>query len=105
MWEKFNKTKKMIELSRETSDTITSSVENWKSYLNTASQFYKYSFDDQIMIYAQRPDCTACASIPIWNKKMLRWVKSGSKGIALIREQNQKPYLTYVFALEDTLLS
>ncbi len=105
MWEKFNKTKKMIELSRETSDTITSSVENWKSYLNTASQFYKYSFDDQIMIYAQRPDCTACASIPIWNKKMLRWVKSGSKGIALIREQNQKPYLTYVFALEDTMTS
>ena len=103
MWEKFNKTKKMIELSQETSDTVTSSVENWKSYLNTASQFYKYSFDDQIMIHAQRPDCTACASIPIWNKKMLRWVKSGSKGIALIREKNQKPYLTYVFALEDTI--
>ena len=103
MWEKFNKTKKMIELSQETSDTVTSNVENWKSYLNTASQFYKYSFDDQIMIHAQRPDCTACASIPIWNKKMLRWVKSGSKGIALIREKNQKPYLTYVFALEDTI--
>lgn len=103
MWQKFNKTKKMIELSRETSDTVTSSVENWKSYLNIASQFYKYSFDDQIMIHAQRPDCTACASIPIWNKKMLRWVKSGSKGIALIREKNQKPYLTYVFALEDTI--
>ncbi len=103
MWEKFNKTKKMIELSQETSDMITSNVENWKNYLNTASQFYKYSFDDQIMIHAQRSDCTACASIPIWNKKMLRWVKSGSKGIALIREQNQKPYLTYVFALEDTI--
>ena len=103
MWEKFNKTKKMIELSQETSDTVTSNVENWKSYLNTASQFYKYSFDDQIMIHAQRPDCTACAFIPIWNKKMLRWVKSGSKGIALIREKNQKPYLTYVFALEDTI--
>ncbi len=103
MWEKFNKTKKMIELSQETSDMITSNVENWKNYLNTASQFYKYSLDDQIMIHAQRSDCTACASIPIWNKKMLRWVKSGSKGIALIREQNQKPYLTYVFALEDTV--
>ena len=103
MWEKFNKTKKMIELSQETSDTVTSNVENWKSYLNTASQFYKYSFDDQIMIHAQSQDCTACASIPIWNKKMLRWVKSGSKGIALIREKNQKPYLTYVFALEDTI--
>ncbi len=105
MWEKFNKTKKMIELSRETSDDVTNSVENWKSYLNTASQFYKYSFDDQIMIHAQRPDCTACASIPIWNKKMFRWVKSGSKGIALIREKNQKPYLTYVFAVEDTINS
>ena len=105
MWEKFNKTKKMIELSRETSDDVTNNVENWKSYLNTASQFYKYSFDDQIMIYAQRPDCTACASIPIWNKKMLRWVKSGSKGIAFIREEKQKPYLTYVFALEDTISS
>lgn len=93
----------MIELARETSDDITSSVENWKNYLNTASRFYKYSFNDQIMIHAQRPDCTACASISIWNKKMLRWVKSGSKGIALIREQNQKPYLTYVFALEDTV--
>ena len=103
MWEKFNKTKKMIELSQETSDTVTSNVENWKSYLNTASQFYKYSFDDQIMIHAQSQDCTACASIPIWNKKMLRWVKTGSKGIALIREQNQKPYLSYVFALEDTI--
>ena len=76
--------------------------ESWKKYLNTASRLYKYPFKDQLLIYAQRPDATACASIEIWNDKMHCWVNKGAKGIALIDEEGS-PYtgLRYVFDISD----
>ncbi len=74
-------------LSAETSREVARNEESWKKYLNTASRLYKYPFKDQLLIYAQRPDATACASIEIWNEKMHCWVNKGAKGIALIDEE------------------
>ena len=89
-------------LSAETSREVTRNEESWKKYLNTASRLYKYPFKDQLLIYAQRPDATACASIEIWNEKMHCWVNKGAKGIALIDEEGS-PYtgLRYVFDISD----
>ena len=89
-------------LSEETSKRVTRNEESWKKYLNTASRLYKYPFKDQLLIYAQRPDATACASIEIWNDKMHCWVNKGAKGIALIDEEGS-PYtgLRYVFDISD----
>ena len=89
-------------LSAETSKEVARNEESWKKYLNTASRLYKYPFKDQILIYAQRPDATACASIEIWNEKMHCWVNKGAKGIALIDEEGS-PYtgLRYVFDISD----
>lgn len=90
-------------LFTDTKEDVLKNISNWQDYLTTASKLYKYSFDDQIMIYAQRPDATACANMEIWNKKMNRWVKRGSKGIALIRQnQGGKPRIEYVFEVSDT---
>ena len=76
--------------------------ESWKKYLNTASRLYKYPFKDQLLIYAQRPDATARASIEIWNEKMHCWVNKGAKGIALIDEEgNTHSGLRYVFDISD----
>lgn len=72
------------ELAGQTARNITRDVDGWKQYLDTASRLYKYKFDEQLLIYAQRPDATACAEMELWNEKMRRWVKAGSKGIALI---------------------
>lgn len=71
-------------LSAETSKEVARNEESWKKYLNTASRLYKYPFKDQLLIYAQRPDATACASIEIWNDKMHCWVNKGAKGIVNI---------------------
>ena len=89
-------------LSAETSKEVARNEESWKKYLNTASRLYKYPFKDQLLIYAQRPDATACASIEIWNEKMHCWVNKGAKGIALIDEEGS-PYtgLRYVFDISD----
>ena len=89
-------------LSEETSKRVTRNEESWKKYLNTASRLYKYPFKDQLLIYAQRPDATACASIEIWNEKMHCWVNKGAKGIALLDEEGS-PYtgLRYVFDISD----
>ena len=89
-------------LSAETSKEVARNEERWKKYLNTASRLYKYPFKDQLLIYAQRPDATACASIEIWNDKMHCWVNKGAKGIALIDEEGS-PYtgLRYVFDISD----
>ena len=76
--------------------------ENWTDYLTTASRLYKYSFADQLMIYAQRPDATACASFDIWNNRMNRYVRRGSKGIALLDQSSSVPRLHYVFDVSDT---
>ena len=89
-------------LSEETAKRVTRNDESWKKYLNTASRLYKYPFKDQLLIYAQRPDATACASIEIWNEKMHCWVNKGAKGIALLDEEGS-PYtgLRYVFDISD----
>ena len=91
------------ELAGQTAHEVTRDADSWKRYLDTASRLYKYSFDDQLLIYAQRPDATACAAMELWNEKMRRWVKAGSKGIALIRDNgNGRPHLEYVFDVADT---
>ncbi len=89
-------------LSEETAKRVTRNDESWKKYLNTASRLYKYPFKDQLLIYAQRPDATACASIEIWNEKMHCWVNKGAKGIALLDEEGS-PFtgLRYVFDISD----
>lgn len=90
------------ELADQTAREVTQNVDNWKHYLHTASRLYKYSFNDQLLIYAQRPDATACAAMEIWNDKMRRWVKAGAKGIALIHEsESGRPRLEYVFDVAD----
>ena len=91
------------ELASHTAQTVTRDVDGWKQYLTTASRLYKYSFSDQLLIYAQRPDATACASMELWNDTMRRWVKPRSKGIALIRTgAGGRPRLEYVFDVADT---
>ena len=91
------------ELASHTAQTVTRDVDGWKRYLTTASHLYKYRFDEQLLIYAQRPDATACASMELWNETMRRWVKPRSKGIALIRKDKRgKPQLEYVFDVADT---
>lgn len=83
-------------LVKEISKQVVYSEKEWKQYLNTASRLYKYPFQDQLLIYAQRPDATACAPIEIWNEIMHCWVNKGAKGIALIDDENYKR-LRYVF--------
>lgn len=90
-------------MAEQAARSIAQDAASWKKYLDMASRLYKYSFDDQLLIYAQRPDAEACASMELWNNKMRRWVKGGSKGIALIRhKEGGKPYLDYVFDVADT---
>ena len=92
------------ELAETTSRQVTQSPEQWRRFLATAGRFYKaYDFDDQLLIYAQKPDATACADMPTWNNKMRRWVNGGSTAIALIRKgYGGKPYLDYVHDVADT---
>jgi len=91
------------ELAGQTARSVTQDAGSWKQYLDTASRLYKYSFDDQLLIHAQRPNAIACAAMEIWNDRMRRWVKPGSKGIALIREnEGGRPHLEYVFDIADT---
>ena len=87
-------------LAEETAKEVVRNEENWRRYLNTASRLYKYSFKEQLLIYAQRPEATACASIEIWNEKMHCWVNKGAKGIALIDEDSFSG-LKYVFDISD----
>ena len=92
------------ELAETTSRQVTQSPEQWRRFLTTAGRFYKaYDFDDQLLIYAQKPDATACADMPTWNNKMRRWVNGGSTAIALVRKgYGGKPYLDYVHDVADT---
>lgn len=78
------KYEKISVLARETAKRISANREEWIRYLDVASRLYKYPFEDQILIYAQRPDATACASLEMWNERMFCWVNRGAKGIALI---------------------
>ena len=87
-------------LAEETAKEVVRNEENWRRYLNTASRLYKYPFKEQLLIYAQRPEATACASIEIWNEKMHCWVNKGAKGIALIDEDSFSG-LKYAFDISD----
>ena len=97
-----NKTQEYLNLAQQTAKELTRYWENWTDYLTTASRLYKYSFADQLMIYAQRPDATACASFDLWNNRMNRYVRRGSKGIALLDQSSSVPCLHYVFDVSDT---
>lgn len=89
-------------LVQEHAVSISSSPGDWMDYMDTASRLYRYSFSDQLLIHAQRPDATACASLELWNEKMLRWVNRGARGIALFDETWQNTKLRYVFDISDT---
>ena len=97
-----NKTEEYLALAQRTANGLTRYWESWTDYLTTASRLYKYPFADQLMIYAQRPDATACADFDIWNNRMNRYVRRGSKGIALLDESSGFPRLHYVFDVSDT---
>ena len=89
-------------LAESHASSISSSPRDWMNYLDTAARLYRYPFMDQLLIHAQRPKATACASLELWNEKMLRWVNRGAKGIALLDETMQKTRLRYVFDIQDT---
>ena len=95
----------VIGLSDRLTSDLTTRRGAWRQYLNTAARVYKYSFADQLLIYGQRPDATACAELPLWNEKMGRWVNRGAHGIALIDTSRRRPRLRYVFDVSDTHLS
>lgn len=90
------------EMANDTLKEITSNSENWIKFLETASNNYKYSFNEQVLIYAQKPNATACADIETWNKRLKRWVNKGAKGIALISIENGRNILRHVFDISDT---
>lgn len=97
-----NKYQLINEMTSETLKEITQNGESWIKFLNTASNNYKYSFNEQVLIYAQKPNATACADIETWNKKLRRWVNKGAKGIALLSMENGRNVLRHVFDISDT---
>ena len=97
-----SKNEEYLALAQRTANGLTRYWESWTDYLTTASRLYKYPFADQLMIYAQRPDATACADFDIWNNRMNRYVRRGAKGIALLDESSGFPRLHYVFDVSDT---
>ena len=97
-----SKTEEYLALAQRTANGLTRYWESWTDYLTTASRLYKYPFSDQLMIFAQRPDATACADFDIWNNRMNRYVRRGAKGIALLDESGGFPRLHYVFDVSDT---
>ena len=96
-----NKVQLIAELSKSTSNEL-SGYESWTAFLRSAAWQYKYPFEDQLLIYAQRPDAKACASMEIWNRNLHRWINKGTKGIALLRENGNRYHLDYVFDVADT---
>ena len=92
----------ILQLIDNTTEQITRSKQNWTAFLRTAAQLYKYPYAEQVMIYAQRPDAKACAEYDLWNRRMGRYVRRGSKGIALIDSSGDRPRLKYVFDISDT---
>ena len=96
-----NKTEEYLALACKTADSFSRQWEHWAEFLITAARLYKYSYPDQLMIYAQRPDATACAEYDVWNNKMNRYVRRGSKGIALLDESGGFP--TFLRSSENTM--
>lgn len=91
-----------VQMAGQTAAEITKNRENWTDFLDTASRLYRYAFPDQLLIHAQRPQATACAGIDIWNKRMRRYVKRGTKGIGLVSISSGRPAIRYVFDVSDT---
>ena len=91
-----------VQMAGATAADVTKSIEKWTGFLATAAHLYRYSFPDQLLIHAQRPQAEACTSFEIWNKRMRRYVRRGSRGIALVNMQNGRPGLRYVFDVKDT---
>ena len=89
-------------MAEEAARQVTGSREQWTAFLTTAARLYKYPYNEQLMIYKQRPDATACAEYDLWNKTMRRYVRRGSKGIALVNNTGSRPKLRYVFDVSDT---
>ena len=89
-------------MAEETARQVTGSREQWTAFLSTAARLYKYPYPEQLLIFAQRPDATACAEYDLWNDRMRRYVKRGSKGIALVDTTGEEPRLRYVFDVADT---
>ena len=94
--------KRQAQMAEKVTTQLTGSWQEWAGFLTTASRLYKYPFHEQLMIYAQRPDATACAEYDLWNEKMGRYVRRGSKGIALVDDSGDRPRLRYVFDISDT---
>ena len=97
-----SKLQSYMQMADEAQRQITGSLQGWTSFLSTAARLYKYPYAEQVMIHAQRPDATACAEYDFWNEKMGRYVRRGSKGIALIDNSGERPRLRYVFDVADT---
>lgn len=96
------KLQRISELMQQTVSKLTENQNNWTGFLKTSAQLYKYPFQEQVQVYVQRPDATACASIELWNKRIQRWVNRGAKGIALIDDSGTYPTLKHVFDVSDT---
>ena len=96
------KLQRMSELSIQTTNGLTHSIDTWLRFLDSAAWLYKYPFPEQVLIHAQRPDAKACASMELWNNTFKRWVTKGAKGITLIDDSGEKPKLRYVFDVSDT---
>ena len=90
------------QMADRTAEQITGSYQKWTAFLTTAARLYKYPYNEQLMIFAQRPEATACAEYDLWNKQMHRYVRQGSKGIALVDTSSDQPKLRYVFDVSDT---
>ena len=97
-----SKLRLITDLYGETLTQISKNPDDWMSFLECAAMNYKYPFNDQVLIYAQRPEAVACAKIEAWNKQVGRWVNRGAKGIALLSEDNGYTNLRYVFDIADT---
>ena len=89
------------ELAQEHATSVSSSPRDWMGYMDTAARLYRYPFTDQLLIHAQHPQATACASLELWNEKMFRWVNRGARGIALLDENGHNARLRYVFDIHN----
>ena len=96
------KAEQYAQMAEKVAVQLTGSWQEWAGFLTTAARLYKYPFHEQLMIYAQRPDATACAEYDLWNNRMNRYVRRGSKGIALVDDSGDRPRLRYVFDISDT---
>ena len=91
----------LVQMADHAATQITASHESWTDFLKTSAQLYKYPYHEQLMIYAQRPNATACAGYELWNEKMRRYVRRGSKGIALIDASGDKPRIRRLYPLQE----